>query len=101
MYQVYTQFIRPNLSIPFHINSIQHSNFVKYVSKKYADKRIFQHTELDSDGLIMTITAVWISKEEFDFYRKDLEILDYWCWRDQYNRSNGITRSGPFQEELE
>lgn len=54
--------------------------------------------QISDDSLIMTITAVFATQENYDSYKNDADVLSDAANRDAHNSANNITRSGPTVE---
>jgi hypothetical protein len=103
MYKIISIQTRPNTSVAFWTreNTAITAEFGAYYRDTYivTGKNIHIETEVSADGLNLTVTHIWDSKESVDAWREDAKVQsDFFAPQEAYFEANGITVTRSFEE---
>lgn len=104
MIKITKQYYRTNINVPFHNERVNDVAPVDgtYFRTNYIDtgKMVFISNTISEDGLTMSHESLWIDRETWEAHKNDLQIIQFYALRDQYNANNGITFSDTTVEEI-
>lgn len=86
---------RPNINIPYY-GEILPVDFIDYFTTNYIDtgKFINKDTSLSSNELVLTITQIWNTEQDFMDYENDVWIINNFLIPSiDYRTANNITQA--------
>jgi len=95
MYTITRKDVRPNLDVPFVTPELINmtASFRLYLSTAHVDKFVNLSTEMSSDGLALTTTVIFTSKDACFAFQEDPEVItNLLSKHNDYNDANGIER---------
>jgi hypothetical protein len=94
MIKVVSQFVKTDPAIQWAFE-LQTDDYKNHIKTNYSDPgKLVEHTiETSPDNLTCTHTFLWLDIESFVRFQEDPIIGDYHRNRNEYNKSNGISRT--------